>query len=76
MNENDPEARINKYIAENGWSFNITSGQGGKYAVGSAYGVQAYPTNYLVGPDGKILWRGLGFNEADLKAAIKKAVAP
>ena len=46
-------------------------GSGEKYAVGSAYGVQAYPTNYLIGPDGKVLWRGVGFNEE----AIRKALA-
>jgi hypothetical protein len=32
--------------------------------------VQAYPTNYLVGPDGKVLWRGVGFNEKALRDAL------
>jgi hypothetical protein len=48
-------------------------GQGEKYTLGKAYGVQAYPTNYLVGPDGKVLWRGVGFDEGSLRSALEKA---
>jgi hypothetical protein len=44
------------------------------YAVGKAYGVHAYPTNYLVDAQtGKILWRAVGFDEEGLRAALKKA---
>lgn len=45
--------------------------QGGTYDVAEHYGVSAYPTNYLVGTDGKVLWRGIGFDEA----AIRKVLA-
>ena len=48
-------------------------GSGATYAVGNAYGVHAYPTNYLVGADGKILWRGLGFDEEALRKALQQA---
>ena len=41
-----------------------------KCDLGKAYGVQAYPTNYLLGPDGKIVWRSVGFDEAGLRAAL------
>jgi hypothetical protein len=35
--------------------------------------VQVYPTNYLVdAADGKILWRGVGFDEQGLKDALAK----
>ena len=32
----------------------------------------AYPTNYLIDADGKIVWRSVGFNEEDLRAALAK----
>jgi hypothetical protein len=49
-------------------------GSGEQYTLGKAYGVRAYPTNYLVdAATGKILWRGVGFNEEALRAALAKA---
>jgi hypothetical protein len=39
-------------------------------AVSEAFGVQYYPTNYLIGPDGKILWRAVGWDEAALRQAF------
>lgn len=47
--------------------------EGGIYDVGERYGVLAYPTNYLVGSDGTILWRGVGFVEAELRNALAMA---
>ncbi|HZT43871.1 MAG TPA: sigma-70 family RNA polymerase sigma factor [Chthonomonadaceae bacterium] len=40
------------------------------------YGVQAYPTNFLIGPDGRVLWSGIGFDERALRAAITQAGLP
>lgn len=60
-----------KYQKEGGFTFPIVMGGRGKdYTLGKAYGVQAYPTNYLLGPDGKIVWRSVGFDEAGLRAAL------
>lgn len=74
MNANDTEQRILDYVAQGKFTFPIVmGGRGEQYTVGKAYGVSAYPTNYLVGPDRKILWRGVGFNEAELREALKKA---
>ena len=42
------------------------------FALCKTYGVQAYPTNYLVTSDGKIAWRGVGFNEDALRSALEK----
>lgn len=36
------------------------------------YGVVAYPTNYIVGPDGKVKARFIGFDEKGMVAALKK----
>ena len=38
--------------------------------VSRAFGVQAYPTNYVVGPDGKVLYRGVGYDEESIKKAL------
>ena len=74
MNANDPVDTIQKYIQEGNFTFKIVmGGEGENYTVGKAYGVMAYPTNYLVGPDGKVLWRSVGFDEAGLRAALAKA---
>jgi hypothetical protein len=66
---------INKYISEKKFTFQVGMADkkegGATYDVGLRYGVSAYPTNYLVDASGKILWRGIGFNEQ----AIRKALA-
>jgi len=38
--------------------------------VSRAFGVQAYPTNYVIGPDGRVLWRGVGWDPDALRAAV------
>ena len=47
-----------------------------KNEVSAAFGVQAYPTNYLIGPDGKVAWRASGFDETSLRAALDKIAPP
>ena len=39
-------------------------------AVSRALGVQAYPTNYVVGPDGQVLYRGVGYDEEAIRKAL------
>jgi hypothetical protein len=68
---------INKYVSDNHFTFKIGMGgervPGGKqHEVFGLYGVQAYPTNYLVDPAGKVVYRSVGFNEAGLRAALEK----
>jgi hypothetical protein len=36
------------------------------------YRVDTYPTNFLIDAEGKIVYRSIGFDEAELKAALKK----
>ena len=42
-------------------------------SVATKFGVDACPTNYLIGPNGAILYRSLGFDENGLREALKKA---
>jgi hypothetical protein len=74
VNAFDKEEQVRKYIDENKFSFKVVlGGEGEKYTLGKAYGVQAYPTNYLVDADGKILWRSVGFDEGGLREALARA---
>ena len=43
--------------------------------VSRAFGVQTYPTNYLLDASGKVAWRMVGFDEAAFRAVLDK-VAP
>jgi len=38
--------------------------------VSAAFGVQAYPTNYVIGPDGKVIWAGVGSEMAMIRGAL------
>ena len=38
--------------------------------VSGAFGVQAYPTNYVLGPDGKVIWAGVGRELAMIRGAL------
>jgi hypothetical protein len=74
VNRGDPAEVINGYVDKKKFTFPIVmGGSDGSYAVGEAYGVVAYPTNYLIGPDGTVLWRGLGFREETLRQALAAA---
>jgi len=75
---NDTVEKINSYISDNKFGFKVVlGGTGDNYTLGKAYGVSGYPTNFLVGPDGKILWNGIGYSEArfkELREAVEKAL--
>ncbi len=75
VNHSDSHQTVNKYVKENGFSFIIGMGGdegGANYGIFSQYGVQAYPTNYVLDPDGKVVWRGLGFDEPQIRFALEK----
>ncbi len=73
VNGFDSEGQIEKYLKDGKFTFKIVLGDGDPmFALGKTYGVQAYPTNYLITSDGKIAWRGVGFDEDKLRAALEK----
>ncbi|HVL38151.1 MAG TPA: hypothetical protein VM328_02060, partial [Fimbriimonadaceae bacterium] len=66
---------INKYFKENGFTFTPVMGRPGdgkEYTMISEYGVMAYPTNYLVDANGRVVWRAVGFNEKGMRDALAK----
>ncbi|MBB6049737.1 redoxin family protein [Armatimonas rosea] len=70
VDQGDDSKTITDYMKKAGLTFPAVKGVPGTF---TAYGVQAFPTNYLVGANGKILYRSVGFDEAGLKAALAKA---
>jgi thiol-disulfide isomerase/thioredoxin/outer membrane lipoprotein-sorting protein len=68
--DNGDESRaITDYLKKAGLTFPAVKGVPGTF---SAYGVQAFPTNYLINASGKIVYRSVSFDEAGLKAALAK----
>ncbi|KAA3611820.1 MAG: TlpA family protein disulfide reductase [Planctomycetota bacterium] len=59
VNIGDSKDVIEKWWKDEGFQLKPVQQDGD--AVSKAFGVQAYPTNYIIGPDGKILWRSVGF---------------
>jgi peroxiredoxin len=73
VNSGDSADTINKYVAENKFTFPIVMGErDGADSVFKQYGVQAYPTNYLLDGNGNVVFRSVGFSEKDLRAALEK----
>jgi 5-methylcytosine-specific restriction endonuclease McrBC regulatory subunit McrC len=66
----DEKAVIENYWKEKG--FTMRAVRQHDSAVSDAFQVLAYPTNYLIGPDGKVLWREMGWNEAALRELLLK----
>jgi hypothetical protein len=74
VNSGDSREVINKYVAEGKFSFLIgMDNEGNKdYGTAGKYGVQAYPTNYVLDSNGKVVFRSVGFNPNGMKAALDK----
>jgi outer membrane lipoprotein-sorting protein/peroxiredoxin len=69
VNNGDSKDTINKYVAENKFTFKIGMPPQG-YGIFNDYGVQAYPTNYVVDSKGKVVFRCVGFDEEGIKKAL------
>ena len=75
VNRGDSKDQINKYVKEGSFTFPIVMGgqaDGKNYAVPEKYGVQAYPTNYILDSEGNVVHADVGFNEKAIRAAIEK----
>ncbi|MCW3053132.1 MAG: resA [Chthonomonadales bacterium] len=76
INRGDTDQQVQKVILEGKFTFPVALG-GSKYGDGSVYanfGVMAFPTNYLIDADGKVVWRAMGYNDfasPEFKAALK-----
>ena len=73
INIADDRDRIAKYLADNHWSFPIGLEHDGgrKYGVSEQFKVHTFPSNFLIDPTGKIVWNSIGFEEPELRNALK-----
>ena len=69
INLGDEKDVIESYWKEGEFSLRPVQQEGG--SVSEAFGVKAYPTNYVVGPDGKVLYRGVGYHEEKVRRALE-----
>jgi thiol-disulfide isomerase/thioredoxin len=72
VNKGDDAALIDSFLREKNYDFPVGMNARGGPDVAAAYGVQAFPSNYLIAPDGTILARFAGFDEARLLAELEK----
>jgi peroxiredoxin len=64
---------LKSHVVEAGITFPVLHDQGGK--VCGRFGVRAYPTAYLIGRDGTVLWEGHPGNVDAHEQAIEQALA-
>jgi hypothetical protein len=72
VNNGDSKATINRYVAQNKFSFPIVLGDQGSPSVFEKFGVEAFPTNYLLDSRGRVVYRSIGFDETGLRTALAK----
>ena len=70
VNQGDARDLVDKFIREKKWSFPIVLDSG---KVSTDYKVTSVPTNILVNAKGQIVYRSVGFDEAELKTALRNA---
>lgn len=72
VNFNDPSDVIKKYFHDKGFTFTAVMNGEAKGDVVGMYGVSAFPTNYVISPEGKVVARFIGFDEAGIRKALAK----
>lgn len=75
INSGDSKDVIQKWFQER--KFTLPVGMAGDedspdYGVVEKFGVQAYPTNYVLDGEGRVVWRDVGFSEEAIRAALEK----
>ncbi len=73
VNEGDDKKTISDYAKQSKFTFPIVMNHTGGPDVVKMYHVDAFPTNYLVDAKGKIIARFVGFDEGEMKKALRKA---
>lgn len=70
VNNGDAVENIKKYFEKGKFTFRPVRQKADE--ISKAYKVSAYPTNYVIGPDGKVAEAVVGFEEEKIKAALEK----
>ena len=72
VNYFDPPGTIQKYYNANGFAFPPVMNGQGENNIAKNFGVRAYPTNYVIAPDGTVVARFVGYNEKGIREALKR----
>jgi hypothetical protein len=70
VNAGDPAATIKKYLKENKFTFPTVMSGFDKGSLSDMYKVQAYPSNYVISPAGKVVFSCVGFDEKGIRKAL------
>jgi thiol-disulfide isomerase/thioredoxin len=72
VNAADQRGPINRYVKDNKFTFKVgVSIEGQKDAgISTMYGVKGFPTNYILAPDGRVVYAGVSFREDKILAAL------
>ena len=69
VNLDDPKEGIEQWWKDNG--FTLRAVLQDDEDVSEAFGVEAYPTNYVIGPDGRVIYRGVGYEPDKIRLALE-----
>ena len=72
VNYHDSLEEINNFAAEFGLTMPLVQGGSGNDSVSKAYGVMAYPTNYIVDSSGTVIATFVGFDEEGIMNTLHK----
>ena len=72
VNLGDSPDVITKYFQSKGFSFTAVMNGIDENDIVASYGVNMFPTNYVITPDGKVAARFMGFREDEIRAALKR----
>ncbi len=74
INPVDPIGDVRDHLKEEKIEIQVAiDGKETNRAVTNVYKAKKLPTYYLLDPDGKVLWRGIGYKDAVLREALAKA---
>ncbi len=66
----DSPETIAQYFKDSGFAFQPLVDAGDRGADGRSLAVKYYPTNFVLGPDGRILHASVGFNEPRIRELL------
>jgi len=73
----DQADEVTRYLSRNHFDLPVgLDGSGHSARVARQYGVLACPTNYVLDPSGKVVFRCVGFDEAGMRAALRQLGLP
>ena len=73
VNLGDSAEGIRAYFNEQKFTFKPVRQK--RSEISKAFGVRAYPTNYIVAPDGTIAEGALDLNDEDIREALERLLA-